>query len=759
MSRRLVPLLLLIFAICSAPDLEAQGGRRVGPPRSTPRTRAPVKRAPVKRAPVRSTPRRTTPRPTTPRRTTPRVTTTPRKTTPRRGADASAGRRITTPTRRTTPRIPSTPRVTTTPRKTTPRRGADASAGRRITTPTRRTTTPSRTIPRTTTPSRSIPRVSTPSRTNRGVTTRRATSPRVTNGRTIGSDARSGGIRSSGTKTPGLRSTGIRKTDASVGGSSIRKTPRPSIGPIRTTNRTPIRRAGLRIGSDGRVSTRDSDVSTRSSKVPSLLQRNQPTRTSRITRPDSAIGTPSKLPAKTPQRRALGSRSLDARTPTRVKPDSPKNPVRLAPRGADVRSGGKIPVRDSNSPALKPRRAAPRVAPRSGTGTAPRLSPRDPSGVAGTSRGPRLGVNAGAAGSAPRLGTQRVGAGFGSRVGLYNRSRNHITYGATAYPHVGLYNRSTLFGSYRYLNGCYHWGLHAGLFWPTYNTWGAYGFGFGWQGSQLCYANTLNPSFVLRWRSWAPYNTTVSWWWPSACYFPGVYTGFTSATALAFGPSGIVDTGGGSAFVDLGAGDPTAVGLDPVAVPADPEPVVIPPGIPLEGAAPVAEPTPIVAKTPAENASLRHLDLGDFYFREMRYDDAAEAYVRALSYTPEDGSIHFVAADALFASADYHYAAYMIRKGLELDPGLAELDADKRLFYEDPATFEGQMEVLSAYIAEKPFDAAARLVMAYNLRYSGRRAEAIPALEKVLEIEPGQYAALVLLQALTKPAEPVVEIR
>ena len=50
--------------------------------------------------------------------------------------------------------------------------------------------------------------------------------------------------------------------------------------------------------------------------------------------------------------------------------------------------------------------------------------------------------------------------------------------------------------------------------------------------------------------------------------------------------------------------------------------------------------------------------------QEGRYADAAESYMRALTYAPADGSIHFLVADALFAQGDYHYAAYMITKAL-----------------------------------------------------------------------------------------------
>ena len=74
--------------------------------------------------------------------------------------------------------------------------------------------------------------------------------------------------------------------------------------------------------------------------------------------------------------------------------------------------------------------------------------------------------------------------------------------------------------------------------------------------------------------------------------------------------------------------------------------------------------------TPAKLAE-KHVSLGDFYFKEGRFQEASESYLRALAYAPEDASIHFVLADALFATGDYHYAAFLISEGLRLDANLA----------------------------------------------------------------------------------------
>ncbi|MCA8940917.1 MAG: tetratricopeptide repeat protein [Planctomycetes bacterium] len=154
---------------------------------------------------------------------------------------------------------------------------------------------------------------------------------------------------------------------------------------------------------------------------------------------------------------------------------------------------------------------------------------------------------------------------------------------------------------------------------------------------------------------------------------------------------------------------------------------------------------------PAESladVTARHLSLGDFYFEEGRYDEAAESYFRALAYAPDDGSIHFVIADALFAQGDYHFAAHMIQKGLQLDPTLVNATTDKREFYGDPKAFDAQLATLRKYLTEKPYDAAAHAVLGYNLWFSGDRAAARNAFERVREIDPANPIATAFLDDL-----------
>ena len=85
--------------------------------------------------------------------------------------------------------------------------------------------------------------------------------------------------------------------------------------------------------------------------------------------------------------------------------------------------------------------------------------------------------------------------------------------------------------------------------------------------------------------------------------------------------------------------------------------------------------------------------------------------------------LHLILADALFATGDYHYAAYSLKKALELDGTLLETTLDKRTLYPDPREFDRQLEVLEQYVADHPVDDDARLLLAANYLLAKRPAQ------------------------------------
>ncbi|MBK8976174.1 MAG: tetratricopeptide repeat protein [Planctomycetes bacterium] len=722
--------------LCAAVTVDGTAGR-LAAQRPTINPRAPTPSATPRVAPApmpRATPTPVAPRVTAP---APRVAPAPRIAPTPQAPTRVTPRAIPAPTPRTAP-MPVPTR--TTPFQPAPTRTVPTPVAPRSTPTVRTTPNPGfRTAP-TPTPTVRTPTIPSPTRTvpSRTFPTPAVTQPRITvptPGAVPGSTptVRAGGLagRYRDSTTPGL----VNPSPASPRSPGV--SPRTTLDPVVRDVSPRLRDLYARRDLTTRRPTDD--------LTPSVSQR----------RTDSVSG------------------ALSDRYSTRLRDDT----LRVVPRSPDLTGRGAPSAR---TPVVAPRDPAVRVEPRTPDPTTPRLAPRNGGGVTPSVRVPSIhnrynppgspgdpgtglrdrGGNLGNPAAPglrsstrlqPRTAPTRsavvppsLGNGNGPRV---NPGRRTGGFGSRYDPFAGsgisrgggsIYHGHTYAGSRRYLNGCYHWAGHLAAFPWFHGRWGWYDFPFSWCGSWYRYYYNCNSSFALYWNSRYGLGAGVSWnwWWPNRCYLPGSYLGFTYYPDFAAGYTdwGYVPT----STVVVVDGTPPAdttviVGADGVAGAAGEEP---------------AAPAPEIS--PAQ----RHLDLGDFYFRRGRYDEAAESYMRALAYVPDDGSVHFVVADALFAQGDYHYAAYMIGKGLELDSGLSRADADKRTFYENPTDFDRQLATLRAYLAEKPYDAAAHLVLAYNLKFSGEPVEAVKAFARVLEIDPGNRAAKSFLEAMATPETP-----
>ncbi|MCZ6596891.1 MAG: hypothetical protein O7B99_04560 [Planctomycetota bacterium] len=161
-------------------------------------------------------------------------------------------------------------------------------------------------------------------------------------------------------------------------------------------------------------------------------------------------------------------------------------------------------------------------------------------------------------------------------------------------------------------------------------------------------------------------------------------------------------------------------------------------------------------------AAERYLTLGDRAFREGRYADAVQFYAKAVEFAPQEGVLHLILADALFATGDYHYAAYAIRRALELDPALAGAIVDKHAFYPDPEELDRQIARLEIFLEENPADQDARLVLATNYLFAARPAAAVDLQESSLALPlRTDSAANLILESARKVqygAEEAVEV-
>jgi tetratricopeptide (TPR) repeat protein len=125
----------------------------------------------------------------------------------------------------------------------------------------------------------------------------------------------------------------------------------------------------------------------------------------------------------------------------------------------------------------------------------------------------------------------------------------------------------------------------------------------------------------------------------------------------------------------------------------------------------------------------QYLADGDAAFRERRYGDAAHFYAKAIEYRPDEGVLYLVLSDALFATGDYHYGAFALRRALELDPSLATSDLDKHEFYSDPTEFDRQLQVLERFLADHVTDVDARILLAANYLFSRKPELTVDLLE------------------------------
>jgi tetratricopeptide (TPR) repeat protein len=328
----------------------------------------------------------------------------------------------------------------------------------------------------------------------------------------------------------------------------------------------------------------------------------------------------------------------------------------------------------------------------------------------------------------PRVSTPRLAS---------PRSANNRSVAYSGYR-WGTYNScsSTIWGGYWGYGSSSYWGIG----YSSYGGWYANYCGLGcWNFDPYCWnIGVLSPYSAFRfnywnncyrncyWNNWSTPNALPSsyWWYPTTTYCPTYL--YVPSSVVVIEEEVVEPTDGGTITVSAG-------GLGGVA-----------------GLARDSEEVAVKEDKPASSMSLaeEYVQLGDYFFQAGQYDTAANAYSNARNHMPNDASIHFVLADAIFAQGDYHYAAFLIAEGARLDARIVSSDVDKRDFYGDKKDFEQQLEALQNYCSKKPYDAWAQLVLGYNLQFSDRPTRAIAAFRRVLELDRGNPTAQAFLDNL-----------
>lgn len=226
------------------------------------------------------------------------------------------------------------------------------------------------------------------------------------------------------------------------------------------------------------------------------------------------------------------------------------------------------------------------------------------------------------------------------------------------------------------------------------------------------------------------YPGTVAYVEPGyATTYPTYATGDTYLPPSTAPPTGYVDNSTGT----YDAGGPS--GQEPTQV------------APEEG-----QPNPQYQSLTATGANSA-LAEGNTAFREGKFDEARQAYSRAVLGDERDGYAKMLYATANFATGDYKVAATAVRRSLLTTPELVTYPIDVRSLYADPTTLYGQMDGLARHLSSNPEDRDAALLLAY-LHYSiGEPGPARDMFKLLAETDSKDSLASELYAAATRAAE------
>lgn len=128
-------------------------------------------------------------------------------------------------------------------------------------------------------------------------------------------------------------------------------------------------------------------------------------------------------------------------------------------------------------------------------------------------------------------------------------------------------------------------------------------------------------------------------------------------------------------------------------------------------------------------------------FEKERYGEAAEMY-RQVSLSDESNAfVRLAQAHCLLADKRYEYAAYVVRKTVGLDPDWEEIFKHLRGYYADWGIFVNQVVGLERYVAQRPDNIAARLLLGYAYLFWDRHDDAASVLRSLVSYRPQDNGA------------------
>jgi hypothetical protein len=129
---------------------------------------------------------------------------------------------------------------------------------------------------------------------------------------------------------------------------------------------------------------------------------------------------------------------------------------------------------------------------------------------------------------------------------------------------------------------------------------------------------------------------------------------------------------------------------------------------------------------------------GDYAFRAGDYMAANRDWQHAVVDDPSNGALAMKLALAMFAVGKYGEAAGITQHALMLLPQekWGQAVSDYKKLYASPKDYLDQLKSLAKASADKPNDPALRFLLGFHYGYSGRVADAVRELDKLVQLEP-----------------------
>ena len=129
---------------------------------------------------------------------------------------------------------------------------------------------------------------------------------------------------------------------------------------------------------------------------------------------------------------------------------------------------------------------------------------------------------------------------------------------------------------------------------------------------------------------------------------------------------------------------------------------------------------------------------GEYAFRARDYMAANRDWQHAVVDDPSNGALAMKLALAMFAVGKYREAAGTTQQVLMLLPQekWGQVVSDYKKLYANPIDYLDQLKSLAKAAADKPNDPALRFLLGFHYGYSGRVADAVRELNKLVQLEP-----------------------